>query len=156
MFKHSDCEMYLPELQLSVDQRTLDKKCFTYMNFPALNFIKEKYQQGPKLSISSSQTISASHEANTYIHYMHKNQHRALQGTLLIQCNILISPPILLHIISIARAPKSGSHETTHRISRGRCKSQIFQHAQKASGSTRQYGNSSLLAPPQSSLLLVA
>lgn len=54
------------------------------MNFSVLNFISEEnHQQGPKLSINSAQRITASYEANTYIQYIHKNYHRALQGTFL-------------------------------------------------------------------------
>lgn len=54
------------------------------MNLLALNFVnEEKHQQGPKLSINSSQTIAASHEVNTCIQYIHKNYYRALQGIFL-------------------------------------------------------------------------
>lgn len=75
--------MRLPELQLNVDQRMLyTKNVHTKTSQLWISSVNKKYQLGPKLSINSSQTSTASHEANTYIHYTHKNHHRALQGTL--------------------------------------------------------------------------
>lgn len=113
------------------------------MNLLALNFVnEEKHQQGPILHKQLQHPMKSIHTFNIYTRII--TEHSRVSSCLVRR---IISTLILLHIFSIISAPKLGSHEIPDRISHGGCKSQIFQHAQKASGST-QCGNSKSLSTP--------
>lgn len=145
--KCSDCEMYLPELQLSVYQRMLyTKNVHKWTSQLWILSVKKNTSK-----IQSCQSIlhkqlqhpmKSTHTFSIYTRII--TEHSRVPSCLV---HRIISTLILLHIFSITSAPKLGSHEIPDWISHGGCKSQIFQHAQKASGST-QCGNSKSLSTP--------